>query len=56
MSLAFLVAAAVALAAALMVARFMPGRNDSRGIQGLTGEGADHPAPAEPAPEVPAPI
>ena len=34
MSLAFLVAAGVALGAAAMVARFMPGRHDSRGIQG----------------------
>ena len=52
MSLAFLVAAAVALAAAVMVARFMPGRNDLRGIQGAGIGGA---APAGPAAEVATP-
>ena len=37
MSLAFVVAAAVALGASLMVARFMPGRNDQRGGVGAAG-------------------
>jgi hypothetical protein len=55
MSLSFLVAAAVALGASLMVARFMPGRNDPRGMQGA-GVGVGGPAPAEPTPGVPTPI
>ena len=45
MSLAFLVAAGVALGAAVMVARFMPGRHDSRGIQGAGIGGAAPPPP-----------
>ena len=49
--LAFLVAAAVAFGASLMVARFMPGRHDSRGIQGA-GVGEAPPSESEPAPEV----
>ena len=40
MGLAFIVAAAVALGASLMIARFMPGRNDPRGIGGDEAEGA----------------
>ncbi len=55
MSVAFLVAAGVALAASLMVARFMPGRLDPRDIQGAgAGEGSP-PAPSEPTPEVATP-
>ncbi len=52
MSLAFLVAAGVALGAAAMVARFMPGRNDARGIQGAGLGGG---APAGPEVEVATP-
>ncbi|MEA2828026.1 MAG: hypothetical protein QOG43_2465 [Actinomycetota bacterium] len=50
MSLAFLVGAAVALGAAVMVARFMPARHDSRGIQGagIGGQGGPAPAAVEP--------
>ncbi|MEA2686113.1 MAG: hypothetical protein QOE93_1308 [Actinomycetota bacterium] len=51
MNAAFLVAAVVALGAGLMVARFMPSRNDPHGIHGAGVDGA----PGAGVPPVPAP-
>jgi predicted MFS family arabinose efflux permease len=54
MGIAFLVAAGVALGASLMIARFMPGRNDPRGMHDAGVEPA--PAAEEPAPDEPRPV
>jgi EmrB/QacA subfamily drug resistance transporter len=50
MNLAFVVAAAVALGASLMIARFMPSRHDPRGVHGAGVE--PDPAPGQLIPDV----